>query len=170
LLAQCLAGLPRHTDDLHPDIAVKLGGVVTDLLAVTIADRVGDGARRVVDARHRTLVLAIHSYIEQRLSDPDLSPSSIAAAHHMSVRSLQRVFQAQGSTVTEWIRNRRLDRCRHDLANPLLVGRSVSSIAAVWQFTSPAHFTRLFRVTYGLAPGEYRRHATSSRRRDLSRG
>lgn len=47
--------------------------------------------------------------------------SSVAAAHHLSSRALQKLFQAQGLTVSGWIRDPRLERARKDL----LRGRSI---------------------------------------------
>lgn len=157
LLAQYLVGILSNAGNRRPDVAVKLGHVVADLLAVLIDDLTGEDARQVADSRQRTLALAVHAYIERHLADPDLSLDKVATAHHLSVRSLQRLFQEQCMSVTEWIRNRRLERCRRDLVDPLFVGQSIHTIAASWQFTSQAHFTRLFRSTYGLTPGEYRR-------------
>jgi AraC-like DNA-binding protein len=47
-------------------------------------------------------------------------------------------------------------RCRRDLLDPALRDRPVSAIAARWGITDPAHFSRLFRATYGVPPSEYR--------------
>jgi AraC-like DNA-binding protein len=52
---------------------------------------------------------------------------------------------------------RRLDRCRRDLADPLLADQPVSAIAARWGYRNPAHFTRLFRGYYEVIPSDYRR-------------
>jgi AraC-like DNA-binding protein len=156
LLAQCLTGITDHAEACHPLAATDLSGVVADLLAVLVNDRTGDDSRRVADSRYRTLFLAIRAYIESHLQDPDLSVWRLAVTHHLSVRSLQRLFGDQGISITEWIRRRRLERCCRDLRNPLLADRPIGSIAAKWQFPSHAHFTRLFRKAYGVSPGEYR--------------
>ncbi|GGQ13574.1 hypothetical protein GCM10010187_32420 [Actinomadura coerulea] len=39
------------------------------------------------------------------------------------------LFQEQGLTVAAWIRERRLERCRHDLADPRLLARPVQGVA-----------------------------------------
>jgi AraC-like DNA-binding protein len=72
------------------------------------------------------------------------------------VRYLHRLFEAQDTTVAAWIRRRRLERCRRDLADPAFRGVPVSAVAARWGLPDPAHFSRLFRRTYGLPPAEYR--------------
>jgi AraC-like DNA-binding protein len=61
--------------------------------------------------------------------------------------------------VAGWIRARRLERCRHDLADPGMAARPVAAIAARWGFTSAADFSRVFRAAHGVPPAEYRRFA-----------
>ncbi|MFI6637959.1 helix-turn-helix domain-containing protein [Nonomuraea fuscirosea] len=68
-----------------------------------------------------------------------------------------------GDTVRGWIQRRRLERCHHALADPVLDALPVNLIAARWGFTSEAHFSRLFRSAYGVPPASYRRHLRNSR-------
>jgi AraC-like DNA-binding protein len=44
-----------------------------------------------------------------------------------------------------------------DLLTAALAARPVSAIAARWGLVDPAHFSRLFRATYGVPPLDYRR-------------
>jgi AraC-like DNA-binding protein len=85
----------------------------------------------------------------------------IAEAHHVSVRTLYRLFESSGCTIIEWIRAQRLGRCRRDLADPSLTGQPIHVIAARWGFTSHAHFTRAFRAAHGMSPLEYRCRQTA---------
>lgn len=80
----------------------------------------------------------------------------IAAAHHMSLRTLQRLFQEQGITVGSFIRRQRLNRVRRDLADPRLAARPIHAIAACWGYPRPSDLTRAFRAAYGAGPAEYR--------------
>ena len=59
-------------------------------------------------------------------------------------------------TVSAWIRRRRLEGCRRDLADPARRGETVTSIGARWGLTNPAHLSRLFRDAYAVSPTEYR--------------
>lgn len=102
-------------------------------------------------------MLRIHAFIEQHLGEQGLTPGAIAVAHHISVRCLHRLFEPQNTTVAAWIRHRRLERCRKELADPALGALPVSAVAARWGLTESAHFSRLFRATYGMAPTDYRR-------------
>ena len=67
------------------------------------------------------------------------------------------LFRAQGEPLWSYIRRRRLEGCRTALLDPLWRDRSITAIAFAWGFNSMAHFTRLFREAYGVAPGVLRK-------------
>jgi AraC-like DNA-binding protein len=98
----------------------------------------------------------IQAAIEARLHDPHLDPSSIAGEHFISVRLLHKLFAQDGLTVSSWVRERRLERCRRDLADPALAGETVASIAMSWGFRNAGHFSRAYRAAYGRVPSEER--------------
>ncbi|MGW0843495.1 helix-turn-helix domain-containing protein [Streptomyces sp. NPDC002787] len=93
---------------------------------------------------------------KQRLADPGLSPEGIAAAHRISRRYLYKLLAARGYTVSGWIREQRLARCRRDLADPALDHLPVGAIGGRWGFADPAHFSHAFKAAYGMSPREAR--------------
>lgn len=101
----------------------------------------------------------IQDFIDRHLGEHDLSPARIATAHHISPRHLYGLFDRTGTTVARWIRARRLEQCRRDLADPALAGVPASRIGARWGFTSPAHFGHVFKLETGLTPAGFRRAA-----------
>jgi AraC-like DNA-binding protein len=105
------------------------------------------------------LAVSVREYIEANLSDPLLSPASIAAAHFISTRHLHNVFHESGTTVASWIRSQRLDGARRELRDPLLAGKSVGAVAARWGFLDAAHFSRTFREAFGISPRDWRQGA-----------
>jgi AraC-like DNA-binding protein len=105
------------------------------------------------------LAVSVREYIEANLSDPQLSPASIAAAHFISTRHLHNVFHESGTTVASWIRSQRLDGARRELRDPLHAGKSVAAVAARWGFLDAAHFSRIFRDAFGMSPSDWRRGA-----------
>jgi AraC-like DNA-binding protein len=107
------------------------------------------------------LLLQVKSYIEHNLSDAQLNADQVSQAHFISRRYLYRIFEAEQVGVSEWIRLRRLQQCASDLVDPARAHESVFGIALRWGFANPAHFSRCFRATYGLAPREYRDAAAS---------
>jgi AraC family transcriptional regulator, positive regulator of tynA and feaB len=55
---------------------------------------------------------------DSRLTDPELSPSSLARELNVSVRTLHRAFAAAEEPVAASIRRRRLRQARLELATP----------------------------------------------------
>jgi len=155
LLSPFLVQLARNLDELDDQGGVRLGDNIVDLLVTLLAERL-DVTAPTPDARRRALLIRVRAYVERHLDDPDLSPDSIAAAHFVSSRHLYKLFREEGTTVSLWIKQRRLEHCRRDLRDPLQLNRPVSAIAARWGFVDAAHFSRLFKATYGASPREYR--------------
>ena len=157
LASAVLRRMVLDLETYRPSSAARLSTVMMDLVTTAVAERAGHAESLPIESRERTLVLRIHTFIEQNLGETDLSPGIVAAAHHISVRYLHRLFETQDTTVAAWIRQRRLERCRRDLANPAFTAVPVSAVAARWGLIDSAHFSRLFRRAYGLPPAEYRR-------------
>ncbi|NRQ39740.1 helix-turn-helix domain-containing protein [Nonomuraea sp. NN258] len=157
LAAPLLRRVALDHDTYQPASAARLSGVIATLITTALAERAGQAGSLPVDTRQETLLMRVHAFIEQRLCHSDLDPGQVAAAHHVSVRYLHRLFESQQTTVAAWIRRRRLERCREDLADPSL---SVSAVGARWGLPDSAHFSRLFRKAYGMPPQEYRRSLT----------
>lgn len=156
LLAQFLAGLAEQAPTLRPPATEQMSTVVTGLATAFIADLADTDVPP--PARPQALLYEIKMFIMRHLTEP-LSPALIAAAHHISVRYVHHLFRHEEQTVGEFIRNRRLERCRADLSDPRLRDRSVAEVGFRWGFTDAAVFNRTFKEATGLAPGAYRRNA-----------
>ncbi|GAA5764941.1 hypothetical protein Aros01_01422 [Streptosporangium roseum] len=61
-----------------------------------------------------------------------------------------------------WIRQRRPENCRADLADPRLRAHSIQDIAARWEFTHATDFSRSFRRAYGMSPKDHRHSVLDS--------
>jgi len=164
LLPSFLTQVADMTDQVGGLAAARLSGNVLDLLTTVLAERL-DRTAADADGVHRALMLQITAFIEEHLGSPDLSPQLIAAAHHISLRQLHKLFHdtGTGTTVGGWIRQRRLERCGRDLRDPDLADRPIAAIGARWGYPDPAHFSRLFKSAYGVRPRDYRYHAEVGR-------
>ncbi|XVQ87229.1 helix-turn-helix domain-containing protein [Microbispora siamensis] len=157
LLRTCAAQAARDLSSYTTSDAIRVSTTLVDLTAALVAHEMETTDALPTESSRQILYLQIQRFVQQRLGDPDLVPATIAAAHHISVRSLHRLFETSGCTVAEWIRTRRLDRCRHDLTDPALADWPIRAIAARWGFGVQPHFSRAFRSVYGMSPSEYRR-------------
>lgn len=95
--------------------------------------------------------------IETSLPDTELSLRRLAEKSGVSPRYIQKLFAAAGDTFGHYLRLRRLERCRMDLASPMCARLSISEICFRWGFNDSAHFSRAFRNQYNTSPREYRR-------------
>jgi len=156
LTAQFLLQLARNVDLYSPAEAARLSTAALEVLATRLAHELDVRDWGTPEARRHALLATVQAFIQQHLGDARLSPATVAAAHHISLRSLHQLFHDEGLTVAGWIRRRRLECCRKDLADPALAGRPVAAIAARWGFSSAGDFSRTFRAVHGLPPAEYR--------------
>ncbi|ULR50777.1 helix-turn-helix domain-containing protein [Streptomyces deccanensis] len=158
LLTGFLTGLEQQADALQPSDAPRLGTVLIDLLSAWFAHVLEVEDALPAETRERALTTRIRAFIRQNLHDPELTPPVIAAAHHISLSYLHRLFQEDtpGETVAAWIRAQRLEGARRDLANPAHTTTPVHTIATRWGLPRASDFTRAFRGAYGVSPTEYR--------------
>jgi AraC-like DNA-binding protein len=161
LTSQFLLQLARNIDHYSPAEAARLSTAALEVLATRLAGEMDIRDWGTPEDRRHALLTTIQAFIQRHLGDPGLSPAMIAAAHHVSLRSLHQLFHDEGLTVAGWIRRRRLEGCRRDLSDPALDSRPVAAIAARWGFSSPGDFSRTFRAVHGLPPAEYRMSARS---------
>ncbi|MFB9546729.1 AraC-like ligand-binding domain-containing protein [Micromonospora sagamiensis] len=156
LVAQHLDRLIRHPEQFTAAEAPRLAGITVDLVAAMLAGHLDAEDALPVDVRQQAMLTRVLAFIDRHLGDATLTPQAVADAHHISVRTLHRLFADEPETVAQVIRRRRLERCRRDLADPRLRGRAVQAIGWRWGFTDKAHFSRAFRAAYGMSPQSYR--------------
>jgi len=154
VVAPYLTQLAANLDQLSGTTGARLVQSALDLVTTVFTRELG-----LDDASadpHRALIQRIRGYIDRNLASTDLAPATIAAAHFISTRHLHGLFQEQGTTVSTWIRTRRLERCRRDLIDPVFADRPVAAIAARWGFVDAAHFSRAFKAAFDVSPSEFR--------------
>ncbi|MGW4078481.1 AraC-like ligand-binding domain-containing protein [Streptomyces asiaticus] len=156
VLARWLTDLNTRAHEFTPADIPTLTSVTLDLLASVIARCLEAEESLTQETRKTALRAQINAFVEQHLADPAMTPQTIADAHHISLRHLQQLLAEDDTSPAAWIRHRRLERCRLDLANPRLNARPIQAIAERWGFTNPTHFSRLFRAVYGIPPRDYR--------------
>ncbi|NQX11228.1 AraC family transcriptional regulator [Microbacteriaceae bacterium VKM Ac-2855] len=116
------------------------------------------------DARGAALGL-----IDERFSSPELTPTLIARSLGVSVRHLQRSFQAASETVTEAIRDRRVREAVNLLTDAEADALSLPVIAARTGFGSVGGLRRAVATATGASPRALRAASVESSSADTVR-
>jgi AraC-like DNA-binding protein len=153
ITSRFLAAMSEQLDGAALSGSIELSDAVFDLLAATLAERTEWTGVSDDKAQRRALAATVEAYIEAHLGDPSLTVAEVAAAHHVSVRYLQKLFEEREQTVSGLIRQRRLERSRRDLGDPR---QQIATVGARWGFADAAAYARAFRHEFGVSPSEYR--------------
>lgn len=148
-----LAGLASALPTLDGPTGMRITHNTMDLIATMVGHELrgtewGDPSAE--------LLFRIDTFINTHLHDPGLGPESIAAANYISTRSLHLLFQRRSTTVSQWVRERRIEHVRKDLIDPRRAADGVAAIAASWGFIDASHFSKVFRAHAGMSPTTYR--------------
>ena len=76
--------------------------------------------------------------------------------HRLPVRSLQRLFEAEGVTFTDFVLAERLARAHRMLRNRAHSGQPISTIAFDCGFQHISYFNRVFRARFAASPSDVR--------------
>lgn len=156
LLIRHLDATMRIAHTLNPLSLTAATNAATALVYATLTESIS--GQKSYDRNALRDQIAI--YIESRLNDSSLSVEEIAAAHHVSVRTLYRLFSDTSDTVSAYIRDRRLERSRAEIiARPDL---SIAEICMRWGVGEPKHFSRYYRARFGETPRETRMQARAA--------
>ncbi len=129
---------------------------ICDLVAVTLgatrdATALAEG-RGIRAARLR----AIKDDIEAHLVTGDLSPGAVARRQQISDSYIRKLFESEGTSFSQFVLGRRLDRARCMLTDARWADRSIASIAFDAGFGDLSYFNRAFKRHYGATPSDVR--------------
>ena len=144
--------LAANLEELQGAHALALVRSALEMLITVMAAESSSAGREPANLLFHQAV----AYIEDHLGDPELSPGRVADALYISLRQLHGRFATNGLTVATFIRTRRLERIRDDLANPLLRSDSVQTISSRYALFDPSHVSKTFKAEYGESPSAYR--------------
>lgn len=146
----------RHSNPASdPDVAGQAARHLTDLTALALGPTAA-GRDRGLDSARAARLREIKADVEQHLSSDRLSVATVAERHRLPVRYLQRLFEAEGTTFTEFVLERRLACVHRLLTDARFVRQPIAVLAFESGFANQAYFNRTFRSRYGAAPTEIR--------------
>ncbi len=151
-------GLFDDGEPMTPDLQRLAVTHVHDLLALALgasrdaAEIANDRGLRAA-RRH-----AIRADILDNLHRGDLTVAALARRHGVTPRYIQMLFEAEGTTFSEFVRARRLARAHRMLSDPRHADRTIGAIACEAGFSDPSNFNHAFRRLYGVSPSDVRAH------------
>jgi AraC-like DNA-binding protein len=102
---------------------------------------------------------AIKQDIARNVDQPDLSVATLAKRHGCTPRFVQRLFETEGTTFTEYVLAQRLARAHRLLLDPRREAEKISVVAYDSGFGDVSYFNRMFRRHFGAAPSDIRAQA-----------
>ncbi len=146
----------REISPLTPGLAKVARNHILDLTAVALG-ATSDAAEIARERGMRAALLRdIKTDIETLLDESELTVECIAMRHRLTIRYVQRLFEAEGSSFTEFVRELRLTRAYQMLKSPRTFGWKISAIAFAAGFNDLSYFNRAFRRRFGMAPSDVR--------------
>jgi AraC-like DNA-binding protein len=165
-MLRLLVSYVQSTDGLSletPGLGQAFATHVQDLMALAIgATSDGEELARGRGLRAARLA-AIKVDIGRSLGRSDLSISALALRHRVTPRYIQKLFESEGTTFTEYVIERRLLEASRMLADPQFANHSIGELALKAGFRDLPYFTRSFRRRFGMTPTDTREQARRER-------
>jgi AraC-like DNA-binding protein len=102
---------------------------------------------------------AVKEDILRKIVQRGLSVSEVARSHQISERYLRKLFAAEETTFTDFVREARLARAHQMLTDPRHLHRPIGAVAYDSGFGDLSYFNRAFRRRYGATPSDIREAA-----------
>ncbi|PWI15789.1 AraC family transcriptional regulator [Streptomyces sp. Act143] len=152
VIADFLIGLGRlHGTGTDPGAATALLPHAVDLLDTALAWAAGTVRPPTSTALTRERV---HRFVRRHLTDPGLDAAAVAAACHVSRRTMYRALADDGESLTQLIRRLRVAHAQRLMAaDP---DQTLTVLARACGFGGEAQLHRAFRSVTGMTPGMYR--------------
>jgi AraC-like DNA-binding protein len=154
MVASMLGELPTLLPTIPKSLHGRVADNIVDLIAAALLST-GEGVPLSARLTLTRLKLWIETHLAERLSGDE-----IASHCGLSLRHLNRLFESEGTSLMQYVWERRLARCRRDLSDPAQRHRSISEIALANGFNNLSHFSRAFHARFGLPARAARRECT----------
>lgn len=161
LLGDYMQSLVARADAITLAEAPLVAQATTDMIAACFKST-AETTERARDAIEKTMRQRIQRHVAANLDSRTLHAETLCAHFRISRSRLYRLFEPVGG-VAHYIQEQRLARACAELGNPAHDHRRIYEIAYALGFSSEAHFSRVFRSTFGLSPSDVRARAQATR-------
>lgn len=159
LLSAYLRTMMDNADFASPDLQHLAVVHIRDLVALVL----GASRDAVMIAHSRGVRAArlggLKADIKKNAGSRGLSLETLSARHRITARYIQRLFEEDGTSFTEFVLRQRLGTAHKLLTHPGFTDRTISAIAFESGFGDLSYFNRVFRRVFGATPSEIRDRA-----------
>ena len=148
--------LAAQAGSLDSEARTRLGDELMDVLALAF-DSAAGGEPQSDQAVRKARLRSVKTWIEAHLCEHGLTLEAIAKNNAISLRYLHSLFALEGTSVSSWIWNRRLERSYDMLLRSNHDAHTLTEIAFRVGFNSSSHFSTMFRRKFGLRPSDVKR-------------
>jgi AraC-like DNA-binding protein len=132
---------------------------IADLVAVAIG-ATREGAEIAQERGVRAARLnAIKRLVLERFGDPGFSVSEAALSQGVTPRTVQLLFEGEGTTFSQFLLGERLKAAYRSVSDARQASSSISTVALNAGFGDLSYFNRAFRRAFGETPSDVRRRA-----------
>jgi AraC-like DNA-binding protein len=156
LLTRYLSFVEAADELAKPELQPTVVKHVYDLLALTLGATRDSAVTAKLGGGRAARLREIKADVERAIGKEEISVGALAARHRLQVRSIQRLFEAEGVTFTEYVICRRLAKAYAMLTDRHFADLPIGAIAFEVGFTDQPYFNRVFRNRYGASPSEVR--------------
>lgn len=110
-------------------------------------------SRYLAQLNRDDVAMQVKAYLVDRLPSGDVKEEAVAGHLNMSLRSLQRRLQDQGTSYKDLLEQTRRELAEQYVRNTRM---SINEITFLLGFTEPANFSRAFRRWHGVSPSAFR--------------
>lgn len=129
---------------------------IYDLTALVLSGVVRGGTERNERSIAAARLKMIRKDIVQRLADPELQIDAVARRQGVTPRYVQRLFEAEGVTFSEFVREQRLGLAFKLLQERDPASSTITDIAFEAGFSDISAFNRAFRRRFDATPSDVR--------------
>lgn len=150
-------GVLQHQEELAtPELRRSVVSHIHDLVALIVG--AGRDAAMLAEGRgaRAARLHALKRDIVENLGRGALTMSDIVARHRLQPRYIQRLFEEDGTTFSEFVLTQRLSRAYRMLTDVHRHDWTVAAIATACGFNDQSYFNRRFKRFYGASPSGVR--------------
>jgi AraC-like DNA-binding protein len=158
---EALALLPGYLRMLRrlsdPDVIARSVTYVYDLMALALGATRDASVVAYGRGMRAARLRAVMADIAVNLTARDLSAAAVAFRQGVTPRYIHMLFDAEGSTFSQYVLAERLGYVHRLLRDPGYAHQPISALAYASGFGDLSHFNHAFRRRYGATPSEVRR-------------